>query len=100
MKAACGSARASIRIALLTFFIALLTWNGAFGLIGFGCGGFGLDCIGYTATVLAIGCGAGLLFALYSLSGPPTRPGLKWAGVLLNGLPMGAAMAFWAVIAS
>lgn len=90
-------ALASIAIAMLTFLIFILVWTDSFW---FSCGTFGLDCVGYAASTLVVGCGIGLFVAMASFVEPDTQPGLKWTGLVLNGLPMCAGAAFWIWISS
>ncbi|NHZ89851.1 hypothetical protein F2P45_12630 [Massilia sp. CCM 8733] len=84
-----------IAIALLTFLAFMLIGSDTLGLR---CGTFGLDCLGYAATTLVIGCGIGMYFAMASFDEPDTQPGLKWVSLALNGVPMLLGAAFWVMI--
>ncbi len=85
----------SIGIALLSFLAFMLIRSDVLGL---DCGTFGLDCLGYRATTLFIGCGIGMYFATASFNEPDTQPGLKWVSLVLNGVPMFLGAAFWVFI--
>lgn len=80
-------ANVSAAIALLTYLVALLLFNGVFLGGAANCGGFGLTCL--AESVLALGAGGllGTLVALASLAGTDKQRWLSRTALVLNGLP-------------
>jgi apolipoprotein N-acyltransferase len=76
----------SVAIAAITYFVAALSWSGIFRHGQ--CGDFGMQCMGQSFIVMAVGCLAGFIVSLVAFmrQGAWRRP-IVWVGFLANAVP-------------
>lgn len=93
-----ASANASLFIAVLTYVVSILAWNGG---LDRNCGTWGLNCAFHGFLALVVGCGLGTVVALASFSTQRQR-WLSWLALELHVVSLlgcGGVVA-WVIFAS